>query len=518
MRRAACAVALFACVLLATGLRNARAASVTAIQPLHLNLIEPNLVSSGGRVSLDVSFRGGPVTAVELYLDGSLSAQRTLRGTHSRDVITFVIDTTLMSEGTHSVLVKAQAANGTTAEVVGKITVPAIDLSSPVRISYPKNGSQVSGTIPIEVHVDSSLRKPYVTFFVDDHWNVVRNYPPYVYNWDTTQVANGWHTLAVTAFDDSEVMTKAAPIRVMVNNPGGLTKEEKTIPDLRKSEPVSTTYPTKAPTAPVSKPVHQTVKPVQPRVQESLPVTKSKASAPKVTVRVPKAVKTPNVRGTASVTLPNAQPRLLTGGFKASVSPIEPRRMGSAVERPAFQIAQATLPHAVLPALQSEMGTISPIFVSRTSNRADTTKPHSRYERRIAELPHRYQHSATEAAAGAFQVVFDNSVIAFDVPPRIEGGIRLAPFRQIFEHTGGQLYWFNHTKTVHAVNATRDIEITIGHSNAIVNNTDIRMKMRPYIDHGRTIVPISFIRDALNAVVHFDPKTGRVLIESVQNR
>ena len=39
------------------------------------------------------------------------------------------------------------------------------------------------------------------------------------------------------------------------------------------------------------------------------------------------------------------------------------------------------------------------------------------------------------------------------------------------------------------------------------------MEAVPYLDRGRTIVPVSFLRDAMDLKVSFDPETGHVLIE-----
>jgi hypothetical protein len=113
-----------------------------------------------------------------------------------------------------------------------------------------------------------------------------------------------------------------------------------------------------------------------------------------------------------------------------------------------------------------------------------------------------------------FEVAFDSSKIAFDVPPRVESGLPLAPFRQIFEHTGGQVKWFGKSRTVLAVNSTREIEFHVGSKQAKVNNQPVAMETRSYLDHGRAIVPLSFIRDSLNVRVQYDPKTGHLLIES----
>ena len=92
--------------------------------------------------------------------------------------------------------------------------------------------------------------------------------------------------------------------------------------------------------------------------------------------------------------------------------------------------------------------------------------------------------------------------------------MKLAPFRQIFEHTGGRLYWFGSTaQTVRAVNESKEIEIKIGNANATVNSHTLKMDRKPFIDSGRTIVPLTFVRDALGVKINFDEKTGKLLIE-----
>jgi hypothetical protein len=42
----------------------------------------------------------------------------------------------------------------------------------------------------------------------------------------------------------------------------------------------------------------------------------------------------------------------------------------------------------------------------------------------------------------------------------------------------------------------------------------VLMERKPFLDSGRTIVPLTFIKDALDVKINFDEKTGRLLIES----
>ena len=110
-------------------------------------------------------------------------------------------------------------------------------------------------------------------------------------------------------------------------------------------------------------------------------------------------------------------------------------------------------------------------------------------------------------------MLFSRTAIKFDVAPRIENGLPLAPFRAIFEHTGGLVKWNNSDKIVRALDTDRNIEIRIGSKEAKVNSKPLMMEATPYLDHGRTIVPLSFIRDAMDLKVTFDPESGHLLIE-----
>jgi len=67
---------------------------------------------------------------------------------------------------------------------------------------------------------------------------------------------------------------------------------------------------------------------------------------------------------------------------------------------------------------------------------------------------------------------------------------------------------------VRAVNSTREVELKIGRQNALVNNQVLKMDRAPYIDTGRTIVPLTFIRDALSVHLSYNAATGRLLLQS----
>lgn len=572
------------CSLAAT-VSSARAAPTRVASNLQLSILSPEQTVNGDKLSLDVSFRGSAVETVELYLDKALVAKRQLGTAQTRGVLSFGLETALLTEGEHSLMVKAYTNDGQAFTTLAKVRIPAADLSAPVRIAYPQNGIQVSGVVPVRVAIDPSIQKlkPYVTFFVDKELKVLRNYPPYEYVWDTSKVANGWHLLeAWTTTDDS--VTKARIIHVNVNNGGGETKVQDSIPDLSAEN----TAPTAAKAQPKDVVNTMPVKPIS--VDPSTARSGSDSVQPKVTVDTTTGVQASNVHpvigqnnatpvkpsgnGMAAVSAPAVQSpaieansvgvqstashpaaenvgarpvepsaqtlpkRVMVAGVQnlkttavvpmrtmpavkpvqpvvtdkamtsvpvikptgtdaivMTVQPVSPRSMGQAVSRPAARMQVASVPRNMLPAMASV-----PVVV----------KIHP------AVHPKSWQ-SLLSSHSGLFDVAFDDERIAFDVSPRMEQGMALAPFRQIFEHTGGQLYWFGgNAQTVRAVNATREIELKIGDRHALVNNQSVLMDKAPYLISGRTIVPLTFIRDAMDVSISYDSATGRLLIQSKQ--
>jgi LysM repeat protein len=112
---------------------------------------------------------------------------------------------------------------------------------------------------------------------------------------------------------------------------------------------------------------------------------------------------------------------------------------------------------------------------------------------------------------GTFDVVLDNQKIDFDVQPRLENGIPLAPFRQIFEHAGGVVVWNNENQAIRAANDRTDVRLQIGSKQASVNQTVVVMDREAFLDSGRTIVPLGFLEKALDMKAEYDPKTGAIL-------
>jgi hypothetical protein len=117
---------------------------------------------------------------------------------------------------------------------------------------------------------------------------------------------------------------------------------------------------------------------------------------------------------------------------------------------------------------------------------------------------------------GAFAIELNSQFVKFDVQPRVDDGVPMSPLRYLLEQDGGKVTWENMTKTVHANAEGKNLTIKIGDRNALVDAYTLSMEVTPYLDRGRTIVPLSFIHEALGVNVEYDKETGHVLITSTK--
>jgi len=111
-----------------------------------------------------------------------------------------------------------------------------------------------------------------------------------------------------------------------------------------------------------------------------------------------------------------------------------------------------------------------------------------------------------------FNVVLGGSQVDFDVKPRVEQGISLAPFRRIFEHAGGDVVWYPDNRTVRAARDSVEVKLTIGSREAELNSMVVVLDRAAFIDQGRTLVPFSFMEKALNLTAEYDVRTGSIFL------
>ncbi|WP_167577837.1 SpoIID/LytB domain-containing protein [Ammoniphilus sp. YIM 78166] len=116
-------------------------------------------------------------------------------------------------------------------------------------------------------------------------------------------------------------------------------------------------------------------------------------------------------------------------------------------------------------------------------------------------------------AQPVIRVVVNNEVQTYDIAPYIEEGRTMVPLRGIFEALGSDVVWDQRTKTVTAFKGATIVQLQIGSKVAQVNSKKVSLDAPARNKNGRTMVPLRFISEALGAIVEWDAQSRTVFVD-----
>ncbi|HEY3314713.1 MAG TPA: stalk domain-containing protein [Bacillota bacterium] len=114
----------------------------------------------------------------------------------------------------------------------------------------------------------------------------------------------------------------------------------------------------------------------------------------------------------------------------------------------------------------------------------------------------------------SIQVVCDGRLIDFDVPPQLIDGRVLVPFRAISEALGAEVGWDPDSQTVTLTQRGRTVTLIIGAPVAQVAGRTVALDVPAQPVGGRTLVPVRFIGEALDATVGWNQESQAVIIST----
>ena len=115
-------------------------------------------------------------------------------------------------------------------------------------------------------------------------------------------------------------------------------------------------------------------------------------------------------------------------------------------------------------------------------------------------------------AAGPIKVKLNGQNIKFDVQPVLSSGRVLVPIRSITSAMGATISWNGSSGTVTIKKDSDTLKLTAGSKTAYKNNSKIKLDVPARIVRGRTLVPVRFISEGLNASVKWDSSSRTVNI------
>ena len=115
------------------------------------------------------------------------------------------------------------------------------------------------------------------------------------------------------------------------------------------------------------------------------------------------------------------------------------------------------------------------------------------------------------------KVLIDGVPIGFDVQPQNTDGRIVVPMRKIFELFGADVTYDEENAKITAVKGDKEIILTAGSAQALVNGEPVEIDVGVVIANGRALVPIRFISEQFGADVVWDSEIRKVEITSNGN-
>lgn len=619
--------------------------------------------------TLAVKYSGVHVALVELRMNGESFGTRTMDDVPVSGETTFTLDLLSLRDGENNLEIRLYDKAGHVVGTQKTVITTDSNVKSPVFLNSPKMGETVQGPVEISVGFGRDFKNVYVSFFIDNQFKSMMNFPPYNYTWDSSRETNGWHELEAWVVDDTSATFKTRKLRIFVNNPGGRTYRTNPAPAAPKPAAAPLTKavtPAAKPVAPVAKPIVKPAakklpapmpskaipvlpaakplelatspnlvnagttgspaafKPMEPKTHSEAVITVSAPAAPAVTGFLTGNQVLPKLEGGAAGMKPAEIPasvanglRLMTPTGKRAISPkaapkvmavttpakieikapgpvktqavapvpvkVEPAKVAAPAPKPAVvaapapAVVAAPAPTAVKPVsapvivpakpveeppvsavapavkVEAPVATVKPMRVAASGESVVVQMeptPLQPHEPAVAPAPKpaavppaalAISLPSTEPIAkpavvaktapaakatrllkvefgtklpirSAYSIYFKGKALSFDVAPTIEQGVPVTPFRHLIEKAGGDVTWDAAEHEVQAETDGRSIWLKIGDKVAKINNLPITLELAPFLKQGRAIVPLSFIKSALNVDIDYDKATGHVLI------
>lgn len=105
-----------------------------------------------------------------------------------------------------------------------------------------------------------------------------------------------------------------------------------------------------------------------------------------------------------------------------------------------------------------------------------------------------------------------NTLYFPDQKPMIINDRTMVPMRVIFEALGAEVKWYPDAYAVVAEKGLISISLVIGSDVMWIDDDDITLDAVPFIENGRTMIPLRAVSEAFNAVVQWDSSSRTVTI------
>ncbi len=119
-----------------------------------------------------------------------------------------------------------------------------------------------------------------------------------------------------------------------------------------------------------------------------------------------------------------------------------------------------------------------------------------------------------QGASKDMRVMVRGDFLTMEAVPCMENGNILVPMRDTFESLDAYLIWDNKSQSITAIKGQRTIKLKVGSRTAWVNGNDVPLNIPVKVIDGRTMVPLRFVAEVLDAQVEWDDADRIIKIKS----
>lgn len=128
-----------------------------------------------------------------------------------------------------------------------------------------------------------------------------------------------------------------------------------------------------------------------------------------------------------------------------------------------------------------------------------------------------YDGSVHKYTGNTLKLEINGAEVETDIPPIIIDNRSLVPARAVFEKLGASVKWDETQKKVTVSLKGTDIVLTINNKKASVNQKDVELDVPAKIINNRTMIPVRFVSEQLNAKVGWHPEKNLVTVDTADN-
>lgn len=113
------------------------------------------------------------------------------------------------------------------------------------------------------------------------------------------------------------------------------------------------------------------------------------------------------------------------------------------------------------------------------------------------------------------RVMLNREFLSFNTPANVVCDRTMVPIRFFFEKLGANVHWHDDSSKITITKGGRNVDIQIDSTHATVDGNEMEMDVAPYIENGKTMIPLRFLSEYLGCSVDWEEETKTASVIAV---